>query len=176
MLATSFELWAACQRLFNVTPAVVHDHRDGAGGGTVHFLATLNDADEVDVADSYDEEDQLALGFEDDDQLIRLVAARDTFLGNDCIVVVRSAESMLEMSCHAVEVTVFVDVTDATLARAIALVRETVTEDSFECLYGEYATREPEPAEGAEAAADDEPEPRPQQGRSLWDRLMGRYN
>lgn len=173
MLATSFELWAACQRLFNVTPAVVHDHRDGAGGGTVHFLATLNDADEVDVADSYDEVDQLALGYEDEDMVIRLVAARDTFLGADCIVVVRSAESILEMSCHAVEVTVFVEVTDATIARAIALVRETSTEDSFECLYGEHATREPEPVE-PESQADEEP--RPQQGRSLWDRLMGRHN
>lgn len=173
MVATSFELWAACQRLFNVTPALVHDHRDGAGGGTIHFLATLNDADEVDVADSYDEVDQLALGYEDDDQLIRLVAARDTFLGADCLVVVRSAESMLEMSCHAVEVTVFVSVTDETIAQAIALVRGASTEDAFECLYGEHATREPELAE---SEGDAEPEPRPQQGRSLWDRLMGRNN
>lgn len=168
MLATSFELWAACQRLFNVTPAVVHDHRDITGGGTVHFLATLNDADEVDVADSYDEVDQLALGYEDDDQLIRLVAARDTFLGADCLVVVRSAESMLEMSCHAVEVTVFVNVTDETIAQAITLVRGASVEDYFECLHGEHATRAPEEANDAE--------PRPQQGRSLWDRLMGRHN
>jgi hypothetical protein len=134
----------------------VAHHRDGVGGGTIHFLATLNDADEVDVADSYDEVDQLALGYEDDDQLIRLVAARDTFLGADCIVVVRSAESILEMSCHAVEVTVFVSVTNDTIAQAITLVRGASVEDLFECLYGEHATREPEPVE---ADGQDEPEP-----------------
>lgn len=173
MVVDNFALWAACQRLFNVTPAVVHDHRDQAGGGTVHFLATLNDADGIDVAESYDDRDLLALGYEDDDQCIRVIAARDMHLNAECIVVVRIAESCVELSCHAMEVTVFVSVTDETLAQAIALVRAASLDEHFECYHGEHATVDPD-ASAAEPEADLEPSPL--QGRSLWDRLMGRSN
>lgn len=131
MLVRNFELWAACQRLFNVTPAQVLDLRNVIGEGTVRFLATLHNAGCVDVADCYDNDDLVALGIEDVETDDRIMAAEDTFMGAPCVVVVRSAVSFLEPDCQALEVTIFPVVSEDTLRQATDLVRATSLPEHF---------------------------------------------
>ncbi|KVP16826.1 hypothetical protein [Burkholderia ubonensis] len=172
----NFTLWTACQRLFNVTPALVEDLR--AEKGEVRFLATARNWSGVDVDDLYDDQDNiLALGLGDDDGDDRVVAVEEHFLGVPCVVVVNARMSYLEDDTRALEVTVFVTVSDETRNQAIELVKSASLEQYFE---NRWQDRQDAAARAVavahEPAVVHRPEPASSsinsQGRSLLDRLF----
>ncbi|KWA83920.1 hypothetical protein WL29_21375 [Burkholderia ubonensis] len=187
-MKANFALWTACQRLYNVTPVVVEDLREMLG--EVRFLANLRNDDGTEVEDLYDDSDILAIGNEDEEGFIRLVAVEDFFFNERCIVVARAAASYLEDNAKALEVIVFVSATDATRQQAVQLVREASLEGAFENRWArrlEASAREEETRKQLALRAEEEARARAverierpyspaksQQGRSLLDRWFGK--
>lgn len=184
----NFELWAACQRLYNVTPVLVRDFR--AANREVRFLATLRHADDIDVDEVYDPSAILAIGTEDVEGFVRWVAAEDLFMNEPCIVVTRSASSYLEDGARALDVTVFLPATEARCERAVQMVKKASCDGTFQNLMAlrreamarnEQARKEMalRAEEEARAYAVSRIEPAfssaaPKQQRSLWARCFGR--
>ncbi|KVP65584.1 hypothetical protein WJ96_04240 [Burkholderia ubonensis] len=177
-MTQDFALWAACQRLFNVTPALVEDLR--ADKGEVRFLATARNWSGSDLDDLYDDEDKiLAIGYEDEEGDDRLVAVEEFFMGVPCIVVARTLGSYLEDDTRALDVTVFVTVSDETRNQAIERVKAESLEDYFA---NHWQERQDAVARAAEVARKPAAQPpvapassgiNPQ-GKSLFQRWFGK--
>ncbi len=163
---SSFALWSACQRLFNVAPVFVEDSRGLTGGGEVRFIASLHSPAVTEIESLYKEDSILAFGEEDEESGDRWVAVEDYFNGEPCILVIRFGTSYLESDAATIEVQVLVEVTDETRALAISRVRDASHEDFFE----EHSARDDDTP-----VAEEEPVPEYNaQGKSLLDRWLKR--
>jgi len=126
----SFDVWLACQRMYNVTPSVVET--SAVGPLKVRFLAQVASCDES-PQDLYDEGNVLACGFEDEDETIELVVVKDTYQEQPCLVLLRSASSYFDGDeSQALEVQVYDPSVGA--AHLIEQLRQACTPDSFEDL------------------------------------------
>jgi hypothetical protein len=170
MLSQNFDLWVACQRVFNVTPAIVDDNRTLDGGGVVRFLTTTrSDNYGVFLEEMFEREDAvLATGLMDEEDTERIIAIEDDFDGESRYMVVRAAPSYLDEDTISLEVEVFLESSPATLVQVIETVRQCSREGTFENLLDERMEAETP----AEAPMDVPPPAKeaPQQGRSLLDR------
>jgi hypothetical protein len=168
-MSQNFDLWVACQRVFNVTPAIVDDQRTLDGGGVVRFLATTrSDSHGVYLEEIYeDEESVLATGWLDKDETERVLAAEEDFMGAPAYLVIRAAQSYFHEDTFCLEVEVFVNATDATRDQVIEAVKKASIYDSFENLWLER--HEEDIAAGQPAEPPRSAEVR-KQGRSLLDR------
>jgi len=170
MLSQSFDLWVACQRVFNVTPAIVDDNRTLEGGGVVRFLATTrSDNYGVFLEEMFEREDAvLATGLMDDEDTERIIALEDDFDGESRYMVVRAAPSYLDEDTIALEVEVFLESSPASLAQVVETVKQCSREGTFENLLDERMEAETpvvDPMDVPPSAKES-----PQQGRSLLDR------
>lgn len=139
-MSQDFARWTACQRLFNVTPAIVSD--DDLRG-RVQFLASLQES-ELSLFGVYFENSMLAVGSDDEDRNNEIIAAVDEFAGKPCIVVAHARESYMDSS-RSLAVDVFLDDTPENRQQAIELVKAASLPDAFKDLTQER--EEPEQVE-----------------------------
>jgi hypothetical protein len=173
-MSQNFDLWVACQRVFNVTPAIVDDKRALEGGGVVRFLATTRSENYgVFLEDVYKSETAvLATGMMDEEETERVLAVEDDFMDEPSFMVVRVAPSYLDEDTFALEVEVFVKATDETRTQVIERVKECSLEGHFENLWlerQEVDSPAETPVEAPVARAEE-----PQQERSLLDRWFSK--
>lgn len=159
-----FALWAACHRIYNQMPTLVSDERDATGGGQVRFMMTLHGADGESLESVYDEDRILALGYEDEDTSVHLMAVEEDFMGVPCIVFVRTAASYVDSTAVA-EVTVFLEHYAESQHAAIAQVRDASRPDYFENYLEE---RQQEMMRESPDSVENK------QGRSLLERWFGK--
>jgi hypothetical protein len=169
MVSTDFDLWVACQRVFNVTPSIVDDKRTPDGGGLVRFLATTRSDNYGVFLEQLFENDEgvIATGLMDEADTERILAIEDDFDGESRYLVVRAAPSYLDEDVISLEVEVYLESSPATLAEVIDMVKRCSREGTFENLLDERLEAQtpalaPPTAEVA------------QQGRSLPDRWRGK--
>jgi hypothetical protein len=172
-MSQNFDLWVACQRVFNVTPAIVDDRRTPEGGGVVRFLATTRSADYgVFLEDLFGKGEYVfATGLMDEADTERILAIEDDFDGESRYMVVRAAPSYLDEDMISLEVEVFLESSPETLRQVVETVKQCSREGTFENLLDE--TMKAETPADAPLAVEPQTKEAPQQGRSLLDRWFG---
>lgn len=125
-----FDDWAACQRLFNVTPQYVEVLSEGPV--KVRFLAQLSECSDS-PRDIYDDEKVLAGGLSSEDDAVELSLVRDEYRGEPCYLLIRTAPSFFgDDASYALEVHVYAGVHPE--ADLVDQLRKACSEDSFEDL------------------------------------------
>lgn len=153
-----FDDWAACQRLFNVTPQ--HVEVLSAGPVKVRFLAQLSECSDS-PRGIYDDEKVLAGGLSSDDDAVELSLVRDEYRGEPCYLLIRTAPSFFgDDASYALEVHVY----DGAQLEAglVDLLRKSCSEDSFEDLTVEEPSATKDPVNSAVQHS------RPPQSFSEW--------
>jgi hypothetical protein len=169
-MSQNFDLWVACQRVFNVTPALVDDRRTEVGG-VVRFLATArSDSHGAYLEEIYeDDASVLATGWLDEAETERILASKEDFMGAPAHLVIRAAQSYLHEDTFTLQVEVFVNATDETRQQAIDAVKQSSVEGSFDNLWLERQEEEM-PTAAQPTSQPEEGQP----GRSLLDRWFGK--